>query len=179
MYMEATLWGYSRSLLSDQMKQLLDGQSDLSQLYEEYIRCYEAVITHAVPSLPSEQEVDDRGERALAKVIAKDPTSYGEAGLSILQRVSLEHDDDHGVMAKDGTEYKSIGDAYLKAFQAYEALSEQLGDPLSNLDSGLKWLLDVAADSWSVGETREEEFTYSPFALPQGGEEAVAEDGEG
>ena len=173
MYMEATLWGYSQSILSDEMKQILDEQSDLSQLCKEYIRCCEAVISHALPSLPSEHEVGDKFERALAKVIAKDVTKYGEAGLSILQRVSLEHDDD------GGTEYKSIGDAYLKAFQTHEALSEQLGDPVSSLDSGLEWLLDVAADSWSVGETRDQEFTYSPFALPQGGNAAMAEDSEG
>lgn len=157
MYMEGTLWGYSRSILGDGLEQTPDEIDDLLRLAEEYIRCCLEVIGHSLPSLPSEYETMNALQRAIANMMAKDPARY--------------RDEDHGDTALNGTDYDSIGDAYLKAHQAYQALAEHLDDPVSSLDSGLKWLLNVASDSWTVGQSREGEFTYSPLSLPDEDEE--------
>ena len=37
------------------------------------------------------------------------------------------------------------------------------GEPVGDPELGLRWLLNVALDSWPIGHTREEEFSYNPF----------------
>ena len=168
MYMEGTLWGYSQPILSDEIRQPLDELDDLSQLCKEYIKCCKAMISYALPSLPSKRETHDMFNRAIAKEMTKDVTKYGDGAADFI----AEYDgDDNEDTDRNGTGYNSIGDAYLKAFHAYKALSEHLGHQTDCLDSGLMWLLNVASDSWTVGQTREWESSYRPFALPQ-------EDGE-
>ncbi len=70
---------------------------------------------------------------------------------------------------------ESVGNVYRSALHLSEKLEELLGwdekyDPESgplDLESALIWLLDVVFDTWSVGETREEDYTYSPFVWPE------------
>ena len=165
MYMEDTLWGYSRSILGDGLEQAPgEIDDDLYRLSEEYIQCCLEMIGHSLPTLPSEHETVNRMQRAIANMMAKDPTRYGEEHSTFIARHS---DDGRDETALNGSDYDSIGDAYFKAHQAYQALAEHLGDPVSSLDSGLEWLLNVASDSWTVGQPREEEFTHSPFSLPE------------
>ena len=65
----------------------------------------------------------------------------------------------------------SFGDTFRKLFRSRKALERmnvetyqlEEGAVLGALDQGLATLLDDALDSWSVGETREEEFTYRPW----------------
>ena len=38
------------------------------------------------------------------------------------------------------------------------------GEPVGDPEPGLRWLLKVALDSWPIGHTREEQFSYNPFA---------------
>lgn len=176
MYMEGTLWGYSQSILGDDIEQTPDEIDDLLCLSEEYIqRCLE-VIRHSLPSLPSEHETLNRSRRAMANMMVEDPTRYGEKYATFIARY---RDDGRDETAPDGTDYDGIGDAYLKASQAYQALAEYLDHPTSSLDSGLKWLLNVASDSWTVGQTREQEFNYVPPTLSEEDEEAVTEDDSG
>ena len=59
-----------------------------------------------------------------------------------------------------------VGTAYLDSYQAYKELAERLGLPATSIETGLAWLLDVASDSWAVGQTREWESSYFPFVLP-------------
>ena len=76
----------------------------------------------------------------------------------------------------DGT-VESFGGTYRRAFELREALNAQLGEELEEdgvlreLAPGLASLLDDALDAWSVGGTREEEFTYHPFEWLQEAEE--------
>ena len=74
----------------------------------------------------------------------------------------------------DGTT-ESFGGTYRKAFELREALEAFSDQPelevLSELAPGLASLLDEALDVWSVGETREEKFTYRPSEWPQEVEE--------
>ena len=56
-------------------------------------------------------------------------------------------------------------DVYFATFEAYKALAGHLrGGPVGSPEAGLKWLLEIASDSWPVGQTRSRNFTYSPFA---------------
>ena len=164
MYMEDTLWGYSQSILGDGLEQAPDEVDDLYRLSEDYIQCCLEIIGHSLPTLPSEHETVNTLQRAMANMMAKDPTRYGEKYSTFIARYC---DCGRDETALNGTDYDSIGDAYLKAHQAYQALAEHLDHPVNSLDSGLKWLLDVASDSWTVGQPRDREFTYSPLSLPE------------
>ena len=96
--------------------------------------------------------------------------------------LSVEHD---RLMKSvlDGTA-KSVGRAYRSAFQLNEALCDLLGwdeayDPEYgpfDLETALIEFLDIALDTWSVGETREADYTYWPFSWLEE-EEAVVNDG--
>lgn len=83
----------------------------------------------------------------------------------------------------------NLGVAYRSAFQLQEDTEEaEMGDVLddsedyetkygvSDLETSLIELLDAALGTWSVGETREEEFTYTPFAFPESEEETFIDD---
>ena len=168
MYMEGTLWGYSQAILGDGMEPTSDEVDELYRLAEDYIQCCLEIIGHSLPSLPSEYETVNALQRAMANMMAKDPARYSEKYGTFIARY---RDEGHDDTALNGTDYDSIGDAYLKAHQAYQALAEYLDDPVSSSDSGLKWLLNVASDSWTVGQSREREFTYSPLSLPDEDEE--------
>ena len=86
------------------------------------------------------------------------------------------------------TYFSTFSHLYQDAFEMYRELADKVGRlrvrrkqaPEGSLDilidrvpgrpeegpeSGLKWLLDVALDSWSIGQTREGEFTHSPFSM--------------
>ncbi len=173
MYMEGTLWGYSQSILGDGLEQTPDEIDELLRLSEEYILCCLEVIGHSLPSLPSEQETVNTLNRAMANMMAKDPTKDGEKYAAFIARYG---DDGGDETARVGTDYDGIGDAYLKASQAYRALAEYLDHPTSSLDSGLKWLLNVASDSWTVGQTREREFNYVLPTLSEEDGKATTED---
>ena len=78
--------------------------------------------------------------------------------------------------------------AYIEAFEVYRELADRegkmivkgglvpeggarmsfdrvVGEPVEEPESSLKWLLEVALNSWSIGQTRKDEFTYSPYSL--------------
>ena len=73
----------------------------------------------------------------------------------------------------DGTA-ESFGRTYRSAFQLHEAFECLMGweeewhgpndecDPI-DLASVLMFFLDIAMDTWSVGETQTEEFVFRPF----------------
>ena len=69
-------------------------------------------------------------------------------------------------------EAENVGDAYRSAFQLEEEMDEILGyeeeydnkSGLLDLETSLIELLSTALGTWSVGETREEDFTHTPFA---------------
>ncbi len=82
----------------------------------------------------------------------------------------------------------NLGVAYRSAFQLQEDVEEaEMGDVSDDnedyetkhgvwdLETSLIELLDAALGTWSVGQTREEEFTYTPFALPESEEESHVE----
>ena len=77
---------------------------------------------------------------------------------------------------------KSVGRVYRQAFQAIEELGDLLSEESEydcyywNLESALMNLLDFALCTWSVGETREAEYTYRPFSWPEEEEEAAVDD---
>ena len=84
---------------------------------------------------------------------------------------------------------EDIGRAYRSAFELREELNELLGwdeeydnDMIGpgpfDLDTSLIVLLADALSTWSVGETREEEFTYRPLALPEEEHEPAVVDEE-
>ena len=79
---------------------------------------------------------------------------------------------------------KSISEAYRSAFQLNEGLDsfwdgfvddEYDGDNW-NVELSLMWFLDEALSAWTVGETREAEYAYRPFAWPEDDAEAVDDD---
>ena len=99
--------------------------------------------------------------------------------------LSIQHDR-HLQSLLDGTA-ESVGRVYRSVFQLSKALDDLLGqddvgwdDPgewnPDDLESVLIHFLDIAMGTWSVGETREQEFTYRPFELPEQEEEAVVDD---
>ena len=96
------------------------------------------------------------------------------------QELMTEHNR-HMQSLLDGTA-ASVGRAYRSVFQSSEALDDLQGreedyDPengIFDLDTSLIEFLDTALDTWSVGETREAEYTYYPW--PEEEEEAVVDD---
>ena len=88
------------------------------------------------------------------------------------------------------TSVSAFTSLYADAFEMYKELTEKVGKlkvgqvkharqgglditinrvpgtPEISSERSLKWLLDIALSSWPVGHTREEDFTYSPFASP-------------
>jgi hypothetical protein len=77
----------------------------------------------------------------------------------------------------DGTA-GDIGTSYVTAFEAFRALSDYLGEEVpgdfgEDPVTGLQLLLSIACETWNVGQTIEQEFTYEPFQLPQEDEEEV------
>ena len=80
---------------------------------------------------------------------------------------------------------KSVGRAYRSVFRLDEEVDKLFGYGLDeydddnwDLETALIEFLDDAVDTWTVGETREEEFTHLPFAWPEEEEEAFADDEE-
>ena len=86
------------------------------------------------------------------------------------------------------TYFSTLADLYLDAFEMYRELTDKVGrlrvrteqtpeeglrmsihrvpgKPKDDPESGLKWLLDVALNSWSIRQTREDEFTHSPYSI--------------
>lgn len=170
MYMEATLWGYGQIILSDEMKALSDEEEEedeLHRLCQEYIKCCKEVISSLPTSLPSAHETEDTFHRAMANMMAKDDTRYANRYADFIERYAGGVREER---AWNETDHLSIGGAFLKAFTAYGALADYLGHTAGSLDSGLEWLLNVASDSWTVGQTREGILTHSPFASPQNDE---------
>ena len=159
-YLEYWLWGYSPLLDPAVLSSLVETKSHeqadkIKRLYSRYDDAILRILHHSVTTIPSNQDVG--------------------AALSPRVEAMIAHREgrpvDPGAFEKANQAYESlfdrhsIGAAYLKAFRCYKELAESLGYPVQNMEVGLKWLLDVASDSWSVGETREEDFTYK--LLPQ------------
>ena len=80
----------------------------------------------------------------------------------------------------------NIGEAYRTAFQLSEAIDSLWGSSLDedydefnwNVELSLIEFLNVALEAWVVGETREAEYTFRPFARPEEKEESHADDEE-
>lgn len=83
----------------------------------------------------------------------------------------------------DGT-CDHFGHTFIKAFEHRKELDSMLGEEeraggaLDELAPALAMLLDTALNTWFVGDTREAEFVYHPFAWPQEAEESQEEDDE-
>lgn len=81
---------------------------------------------------------------------------------------------------------ESIGEDYRTAFQLSEAIDslwsggvdEEYDEYNWNVELSLMEFLNVALEAWVVGETREAEYTYRPFAWPEDEVEAVVDDEE-
>ena len=79
---------------------------------------------------------------------------------------------------------KSVSEAYRSAFQLSERLDsfwdgiidDEYDEYNWNVELSLMEFLDVALEAWVVGETREAEYTYRPFAWPEDEVEAVVDD---
>ena len=79
---------------------------------------------------------------------------------------------------------KSVSEAYRSAFQLSERLDSFWDGIIDDEYDGYNWnvelslmeFLDVALEAWVVGETREAEYTYRPFAWPEDEVEAVVDD---
>ena len=102
-------------------------------------------------------------------------------------RLSKEHD--RLMQSLIDGKAEDVGRAYRSAFELREELNELLGwdeeydnDMIGpgpfDLDTSLIVLLSDALSSWSVGETREEEFMYRPLALPEEEHEPAVVDEE-
>ena len=80
----------------------------------------------------------------------------------------------------------NLGVAYRSAFRLEEEMDEILGHSeeydnefgLLDLETSLIELLGTALGTWSVGETREDEFTYTPFAWLEQEEDSHAENND-
>ena len=79
---------------------------------------------------------------------------------------------------------QSVGREYRSVFQLSEAVDVLLDDEIEDyhgdwwdLETALIEFLDDALGTWTVGETREAEYAYRPFAWPE--DEAVDDDEDG
>ena len=169
-YMECTLWGYVQLLHPEGMVDILKNKSpEEARIVEELIvQYYDAVkeLIECVPPAGPSRDDKDRLDEVYQDFLERKRESRA-AGLRALP--ALESARYH---VSTGYAYL-LSSAYLNAFQSYKALAERLGFPVSSVEIGLTWLLDVATDSWSVGETREREFMYSPFSWPEEDESLV------
>ena len=101
-----------------------------------------------------------------------------QESVSTYDHLTSQHDR-HLRSLQDGTA-ESFGCAYRSMFQLNEALYGLLGleeeyDPEGgplDLVSALIFFLDTALGTWSVGETREAEWVYSPFSWLEHNNEA-------
>ena len=111
-----------------------------------------------------------------------------EEGIRRYEELRISHDR-HVKSLYDGSA-KSVSETYRSAFQSSENLDSfwtggTVDDEYDedeydwdnwNVELSLMWFLDEALSAWTVGETREAEYTYRPFAWPEDEIEAV--DGE-
>ena len=79
-----------------------------------------------------------------------------------------------------GSEYRSVFrlDEAVNKLRGYEIDDEEYGDGWWDLETALIEFLDDALSTWAVGETREEELTYRPFAWPEDEIEAVDDEND-
>ena len=107
-----------------------------------------------------------------------------EEDVSRYEELRLSHNQ-HVKSLYDGSA-KSMSEAYRSAFQLSEAIDsfwdgfiddDYDGDNW-NVELSLMEFLDVALEAWVVGETREAEFMYRPFAWPEEQEESIEDDEE-
>lgn len=98
-------------------------------------------------------------------------------------QLSFQHDA-HMQSLVEGTA-ESFGSVYRSVFQLNEDLQKLLGwdqevyDPYNgpwDLESALINFLDFALDTWSVGETREKEYSYTPYSWLEEKEETSVDD---
>ena len=81
---------------------------------------------------------------------------------------------------------ENIGEVYRTAFQLSEEIDSLWGGALDedydefnwNVELSLIEFLNIALEAWVVGETREAEYTYHPFAMPDEEEETLTDDEE-
>ncbi len=101
-----------------------------------------------------------------------------------IDKLRIRHDR-HVESLFDGSA-ESMGREYRAAYQLSEADDELWGygphehsENYWDLETSLIEFLDEALGAWSVGETREAEYTYRPFAWSDDEEEATIDDEEG
>ena len=81
---------------------------------------------------------------------------------------------------------ENIGEVYRTAFQLSEEIDSLWGGALDedydefnwNAELSLIEFLNIALETWVVGETRETEYPFQPFAMPDEEEETFADDEE-
>lgn len=169
LYMEYHLWGYSQLVYPDARDDLLldrnsEEQETTKVLFDLYRHTIYRVIDSVLPVDPPKDDLDrvDKARQTYDKArrAYQERREKGNLIAALKGRLALD-----SALWQASTGYAFlIGDSYLNAHYAYKALAENLGFPVSSVETGMAWLLDVASDSWNVGETREREFTFRPFA---------------
>ena len=110
-------------------------------------------------------------------------------GINLDEEDAAKYDDlrqrhnQHEQSLLDGTA-SSFAEAYRSMFELRVELLDLLGaqewseetSVTADLETGLISFLDDVLDAWSVGETREEEFPFTPFAWPDYEQEAIADE---
>lgn len=124
-----------------------------------------------------------RGGVPFGSLSEKQKQGKEEKDVKRYEEIRIGHDR-HVKSLYDGSA-KSMSEAFRSAFQLSEALDSFWDGIIDdeydwdhwNVELSLMWFLDRALEAWVVGETREAEYTYRPFAWPE--DEAVDDDEDG